>query len=178
VPRFFNTAGPNNPADHYTLPVPARLPDVRGLITRDEVGELYGQHTAETGQVFLPEAVDRAYHLTQGQPWLVNALARQLIEVLVKDRTQAIAATAVDEAKEILIRRQDTHLDSRPARRPAPDPGDMVDAGRAARQGGAAARIPGLLAAARRAAPGLGAERLCTSPVTTPGGRRVTLIRA
>ena len=28
VPRFFNTSGPNNPADHYTLPVLARLPEV------------------------------------------------------------------------------------------------------------------------------------------------------
>jgi hypothetical protein len=30
--RRFNTAGPNNPEDHYTLPVLARLPDVRRLI--------------------------------------------------------------------------------------------------------------------------------------------------
>ena len=80
--------------------------------TRDEVAELYGQHTAETGQVFLPEAVDRAFHLTQGQPWLVNALARQVTQVLVSDTAQAIAPAHVEEAKEILIRRQDTHLDS------------------------------------------------------------------
>ena len=32
MPRFFNTSGPNNPADHYTLPVMTRLPGVRGLI--------------------------------------------------------------------------------------------------------------------------------------------------
>jgi hypothetical protein len=31
--------------------------------THDEVAELYGQHTAETGQVFLAEAVNRAFHL-------------------------------------------------------------------------------------------------------------------
>jgi hypothetical protein len=80
--------------------------------TRDEVAELYGQHTAETGQVFLAEATDRAFHLTQGQPWLVNALARQLVEVLVPDRATAITAAHADAAKEILIRRQDTHLDS------------------------------------------------------------------
>jgi hypothetical protein len=80
--------------------------------TRDEVLALYGQHTAETGQVFLPDAVDRAFLLTQGQPWLVNALARQLTGVLVKDRGEPITAAKVDEAKEILIRRQDTHLDS------------------------------------------------------------------
>jgi hypothetical protein len=80
--------------------------------TRDEVAALYAQHTAETGQVFLPEAIERAYYLTQGQPWLVNALARQLTEVLVKDPSQSITLADVDRAKEVLILRQDTHLDS------------------------------------------------------------------
>jgi hypothetical protein len=80
--------------------------------TRDEVAELYGQHTTETGQTFLTDAVDRAFELTQGQPWLVNALAAQLTEVLVPDPAQPITALHVEEAKEILIRRQDTHLDS------------------------------------------------------------------
>lgn len=79
---------------------------------RDEVAELYGQHTAETGQVFLPEAVERAFQLTQGQPWLVNTLAQVLTEVLVEDHAQPITPAHVDEAREILIRRQDTHLDS------------------------------------------------------------------
>jgi hypothetical protein len=80
--------------------------------TSDEVDALYAQHTAETGQVFLPEALNHAFYLTQGQPWLVNALARQLTEVLVKDRSQPITLADVDRAKEILILRQDTHLDS------------------------------------------------------------------
>lgn len=80
--------------------------------TREEVGALYGQHTAETGQPFQAEAVERAFYLTQGQPWLVNALARQLTEELVPDRAQPITTEHVDQAREILIRRQDTHLDS------------------------------------------------------------------
>lgn len=80
--------------------------------TSDEVADLYRQHTSETGQVFLPEAVDRAYFLTQGQPWLVNALGQQLTEVLVQDPAQPITAEHVEQAKEILIRRQDTHIDS------------------------------------------------------------------
>jgi hypothetical protein len=80
--------------------------------TRDEVAALYAQHTEDTGQVFLPDAVDRAFELTQGQPWLVNALARQLVEVLVPDRAQPIGRADVDRAREILIERQDTHLDS------------------------------------------------------------------
>jgi hypothetical protein len=80
--------------------------------TQDEVAELYAQHTSDTGQVFLPEAVERAFYWTQGQPWLVNALARQMVEQLVPDRSQPLTAAHVDAAKEILLRRQDTHLDS------------------------------------------------------------------
>lgn len=80
--------------------------------THDEAAQLYGQHTEEAGQVFEPEAIEHAYHLTRGQPWLVNALARQLTEVLVPDTNQAITAADVEQAKELLIGRQDTHLDS------------------------------------------------------------------
>jgi len=43
--------------------------------TREEVVELYAEHTGDTGQAFTPEALDRVFELTQGQPWLVNALA-------------------------------------------------------------------------------------------------------
>ena len=50
--------------------------------TRDEVAELYAQHTAETGQGWAAEAVERAFELTRGQPWLVNALARQAVQVV------------------------------------------------------------------------------------------------
>jgi ATPase family associated with various cellular activities (AAA) len=77
-----------------------------------EVAELYGQHRADTGQEFMPEAIALAYDLTQGQPWLVNALARQCVEVIVPDRGQLITPVHVNQAKDILIQRQDTHLDS------------------------------------------------------------------
>lgn len=80
--------------------------------TAPEVGELVDQHTAETGQPFTPEAKALAFELTRGQPWLVNALARQAVEVVVRDRTQPIEVAAVERAKEILIERRDTHLDS------------------------------------------------------------------
>jgi hypothetical protein len=80
--------------------------------SRDEVAELYGQHTADTGQVFEPEAIDRVHEQTQGQPWLVNALARQLVEQDVPDRSNPITAAHVDAARETLILRRDTHLDS------------------------------------------------------------------
>lgn len=80
--------------------------------TEAEVRELYQQHTDDTGQIFAEAAIARVFELTQGQPWLVNALARQLTEVLAPDPSTPITVTLVDEAKEILIRRQDTHLDS------------------------------------------------------------------
>ncbi len=80
--------------------------------TAEEVAALYQQHTAETGQVFTPEAMRRAFDLTQGQPWLVNALARQATQFLTPDPQTPITVETIDRAKEILIERQDTHLDS------------------------------------------------------------------
>ncbi|MBD2502894.1 AAA-like domain-containing protein [Anabaena azotica] len=78
----------------------------------EEVAELYQQHTSETGQIFTPEATATAFDLTQGQPWLVNALAKEVVEKMVKDRSIAITKEHILQAKEILIARQDTHLDS------------------------------------------------------------------
>ncbi|TAF57269.1 MAG: ATP-binding protein, partial [Oscillatoriales cyanobacterium] len=89
---------------------------VRSLTMRNfnaaEVVELYNQHTEDTGQVFTPEASALAFELTQGQPWLVNALAKEIVEELVTDESIAITAEHILTAKEILIKRQDTHLDS------------------------------------------------------------------
>lgn len=83
-----------------------------GNFSVEEVRSLYQQHTEATGQPFTPEAINHAFMLTDGQPWLVNALARQATEFLVKDHTQPITREIIDQAKEILIQRQDTHLDS------------------------------------------------------------------
>ncbi len=80
--------------------------------SRDEIAELYGQHTAEQGQVFTEAAIDRAFELTGGQPWLVNALARQAVEVVAPDLRQEVGRAEIDRAAAILIERRDTHLDS------------------------------------------------------------------
>jgi hypothetical protein len=76
----------------------------------DEVVELCDQHTQATGQAFAPGALQLIFDLTQGQPWLVNALAKEVVEELVFDRT--IGINDIETARERLIRRQDTHLDS------------------------------------------------------------------
>jgi hypothetical protein len=80
--------------------------------TLDEVAGLYAQHTEETGQTFSPEATVLAWELTRGQPWLVNALAAEIVKKLVPDRSVRIEARHVERAKEILIERRDAHLDS------------------------------------------------------------------
>ena len=51
--------------------------------------------------------------MTQGQPWLSNALANQIVaEVLKNDVDREITPAHVAQAKEELIQRRDTHLDS------------------------------------------------------------------
>jgi hypothetical protein len=84
--------------------------------TPAQVAELYAQHTEDTGQEFTLEAVERAYEYTQGQPWLVNALAREVIDEMLVLPPVPITAGHMDEAKERLILARATHLDSLAAR--------------------------------------------------------------
>jgi hypothetical protein len=78
----------------------------------EEVRELLAQHTAETGQPFAPDAIAEITRVTDGQPYLVNALADLCVTHLVPNRSQAITHAHVDEARETLIRARTTHLDS------------------------------------------------------------------
>ncbi|WP_322745092.1 P-loop NTPase family protein [Leptolyngbya ectocarpi] len=89
---------------------------VKSLTLRDfnptEVEQLYQQHTEATGQSFTSDAIKSAFDLTQGQPWLVNAIAKEIVEEILTDSQQTIDVSHIHQAKEALIRRQDTHLDS------------------------------------------------------------------
>jgi len=80
--------------------------------SEEDVHTLYLQHTQETGQQFTDEAIKHAYYLTQGQPWLANALAYQACFRDVQDRSITITKEIIDRAKEGLILRRDTHLDA------------------------------------------------------------------
>ena len=81
--------------------------------TDGEIAALYAQHTAETGQVFEPEAVRLACEYTCGQPYLVNALARWCVEKIHHDDySKPVTAADMHEAKERIIRERGTHLDS------------------------------------------------------------------
>ena len=84
-----------------------------GDFTEDEVRTLLWQHTFETGQIFAPDAWATIWDQTRGQPWLVNALAKEMCfeheELRLLDRP--LAERDVFEARETLILRRETHLD-------------------------------------------------------------------
>ena len=84
---------------------------------KDEIVELYGQHTADTKQIFEENAIELVWEKTQGQPWLVNAIACEIVEnITASDPRQTIVIDMVSAAIQTLILRRDTHFDSLIAR--------------------------------------------------------------
>ncbi len=94
----------------------------------EEVADLFAQHTADTGQVFEPAAVAELHRLTDGQPFLVNALADLCVRDLVPDPAHPITATHVDAARERLILARRTHLDNLAERLKEPRVAAIVEA--------------------------------------------------
>ena len=84
-----------------------------GDFLETDVYSLLEQHTHDTGQPFTSEAKTCIWHLTHGQPWLVNALAYECCFEIKegRDRSRTIDKDMVDQAKENLISRRETHLD-------------------------------------------------------------------
>ncbi|MDD1729853.1 MAG: ATP-binding protein [Methanospirillum sp.] len=84
-----------------------------GNFSKDETVELCLQHTKETGQIFEPGALNAIWDNSQGQPWLVNALAYEVCFEfkITNDRSVPITSNLVEEAKNNLIIRHETHLD-------------------------------------------------------------------
>ena len=83
-----------------------RLGDFDELQTRS----LLLQHTEETGQGWSESALKAVWESTLGQPWLVNALAKEACKT-VTDRGCRIGHDDIIQSREVLIRRRDTHLD-------------------------------------------------------------------
>ena len=84
-----------------------------GNFTPEEIERLYRQHTTETGQTFDDDIFPLLWELTAGQPWLVNALAHQATWNIkaMRDRSKPVTLEVLNQAKEELILRRDTHLD-------------------------------------------------------------------
>ncbi|XXY49316.1 ATP-binding protein [Sorangium sp. So ce269] len=109
APERWSAAGRTDAGAPEPLPRAVRsitLPD----FTREDVAELYQQHTEATGQRFERAAVERAFALSRGQPWLVNALAKLLVEQLVLDRAQPVSLADVERAGELLLAARGTPL--------------------------------------------------------------------
>jgi hypothetical protein len=84
--------------------------------TRENVHELLLQHTEHTGQKWETAGLDLIYDLSQGHPWLVNAMADQIVNRDVEDRSVTVTAAHVETAEETIIRERRTHIDSLLAR--------------------------------------------------------------
>jgi len=84
-----------------------------GNFSKDDVIELYSQHTLETKQKFSENCFDLIMELTDGQPWLVNALAYEATYNIRENRDSSVMITKdiIEEAKERLIISRQTHLD-------------------------------------------------------------------
>ena len=81
--------------------------------TEADIAALYAQHTVETGQRFADGVVEDVWRLTRGQPWLVNAIGCECVEEIHDNRFgETISVEDVEKAKEAIIRRRDTHVDS------------------------------------------------------------------
>ena len=58
---------------------------------------LYAQHTQTTGQVFEKPVTEKIFAQTDGQLWLVNAIAKEIIEkILDNDYTKHITIELVE----------------------------------------------------------------------------------
>ena len=78
-----------------------------------DIESLYQQHTYANGQVFEKTALEKVFEQTDGQPWLVNAIAREIIQnILEDDHNQKITEELVEQAIQNIILRRDTHIDS------------------------------------------------------------------
>ena len=84
-----------------------------GNFNSAEIKQLYDLHTQETGQPFHEDVFPLVWELSEGQPWLVNALAYEVTSEMVdgRDRQKEISVAMILQAKENLILRRETHLD-------------------------------------------------------------------
>ncbi|MBI4026070.1 MAG: AAA-like domain-containing protein [Verrucomicrobia bacterium] len=103
----FETLGSASPFNIVTKAMTLRN------FTKEEIAALYRQHTDASGQAFEPSAIHRVAEQTCGQPWLVNAVARECVEELLKnDLSKTVTIALVDQAIQNIIQRRDTHIDS------------------------------------------------------------------
>ena len=101
--NYDRSISPFNIQDEFQLP----------NFTLEQVHELLGQYTDETGQVFVPEVIASIHKQTAGQPMLVNRFAQILTEELDIPKTKPITMLHFSEAHARLLEEDNvnfTHL--------------------------------------------------------------------
>ncbi len=84
-----------------------------GNFNRNDITRLIEQHTAATGQVFSEQALEKIFACSSGQPWLVNALAKEcVLRVVLLESKETVLPEHVEQAKKQLIVSRATHIDS------------------------------------------------------------------
>jgi hypothetical protein len=80
---------------------------------KNDIGRLFAQRTAETGQQITTEALDYVYDQSIGQPWIVNSLfMRATMRVLERDSDKTVTIDHIQEARKQMIQARETHLDA------------------------------------------------------------------
>ena len=80
---------------------------------KEDIAKLFAQRTAEIGQQITPEALNYAYELSQGQPWIVNSLfGRATMRVLHEDSSETVTVDHLKEARAQMLEARETHLDA------------------------------------------------------------------
>lgn len=84
-----------------------------GNFTKEEIHELYMEHTKATGQQFDEACFPMIWEATEGQPWLVNALGYEVTMQMKenRDRSIKIIPEMIYRAQERIIYRRETHID-------------------------------------------------------------------
>ena len=78
----------------------------------DEVRDLLGQYTAETGQPFAAGVIEKLVEQTAGQPFLVNRAAAILTQEVVKERTRPITTADLRVALQKLTRESNYNFET------------------------------------------------------------------
>jgi len=84
------TGSPFNIADDFELP----------YFNQAEVENLIEQYALESGQPFQRQVVDKIYESTHGQPHLVNALCKELVETYCIDRSKPVDIAGLENVVE------------------------------------------------------------------------------
>ena len=98
--NYDRSISPFNIQDEFSLPP----------FTLEQVGELLGQYTAETGQAFAQEVIQTLHRQTGGQPFLVNRLSEILTEEMDIPTSEPITLAHFAKAHTALLREDNVNF--------------------------------------------------------------------